>query len=216
VADGRHQGGEPFPSCELSRSMPTTRNTSQDARLFISAKTIGAIPTRCALQFDALVQATLDAAVRSIEFVASVWVEGTQVELDAIVLGREDGRYLLDVVPARPLRDFEREGLVLIALDRLALPSIVLNEADIRREPYFANSRLVWSYRMHGVGIAMRLRILQALAEESPMPLAQLLNTVQGDRDPAPAVMALACADIVELDLKSLPLGPTTLVGSRA
>ena len=195
---------------------PSRHHTLDGAPLFLSAKTTTAIPARCALFRDALVQASLDPVVRSIEFIASARVRQAQIELNAVVLDRDDGRYLLDVVPARPLRDIEREGLVLIALDDLALPSIVLTAADIQREPRFANSRLVWSYRMHAVGIGMRLRILQVLTEDGPMSLANLLSAVRGERDPSPAVMALACSNLVELDLTTAPLGPSTIARYRA
>jgi hypothetical protein len=196
--------------------MHATRNTADGIRPFVSAKTTSTIPTRWRIQWDALVQTTLDPAVRSIEFIASACVRSTPVDLNAVVVCRDDGRYLLDIVPARTLRDFEDEGLALIALGELALPTIVLTAADIQREPLSSNCRVVWSYRMHPVGIGMRVRLLQALADDGPMPLAQLLAAIQGDRDPAPAVMAMACADLIELDLLGGPLGPSTLARSRA
>lgn len=196
--------------------LPTRNAARVGARLFISAKTTSAIPTRCTLLWDALVQASLDPAVRSIEYVASGRVESTSIDLSAVVLCRDDGRHLLDVVPARTLRDVEDEGLALIALGELALPTVVLTAADIQREPRFSNCRMVWTYRMHAVGIGMRLRILQALAEDGPLPLSQLLAAIQGDRDPAPAVMAMACSNLVELDLTSGALGPSTLARSLA
>jgi hypothetical protein len=43
------------------------------------------------------------------------------------------------------------------------------------------------------------------------MPLGELLKCVRSDHDPAPAVMALACADLLHLDLVSRPLSPTTI-----
>jgi hypothetical protein len=196
--------------------LPTRNAARVGTRLFISAKTTSAIPTRCTLLWDALVQASLDPAVRSIEYVPSARVRSTPVDLNAVVVCRDDGRYLLDIVPARTLRDVEDEGLALIALGELALPTIVLTAADIQREPLSSNCRVVWSDRMHPVGIGMRVRLLQALAEDGPMPLAQLLAAIRTDRDPAPAVMALTCADLIELDLLSGPLGPSTLAGLRA
>jgi hypothetical protein len=60
------------------------------------------------------------------------------------VVVRDDGRFYLDVVEARPVRDVETEGLALIALDRLGLPPLTLHAADIRREPGFANAKTVW------------------------------------------------------------------------
>jgi hypothetical protein len=197
--------------------MLSTRHTAQDGpRPFISAKTTCTIPTRCTLQRDALVQATLDPAVRWIEFVASARVQSTSIDLSAVVLCRDDGRHLLDVVPARTLRSLEDEGLALIAVSELALPTIVLTAADIQREPLFSNCRLVWSYHLQPVGIGLRLAILQVLAEDGPLPLSQLLAAIRTDRDPAPAVMALACANLIELDLFGGPLGPLTLARSRA
>ncbi|MGA2999557.1 hypothetical protein [Bradyrhizobium sp.] len=153
--------------------------------------------------------------VRSIEFIAAARVGATSIDLNAIVLERDDGRYLLDVVPARPLRDVEYDGLALIALEELGLPSIVLTAADIQKEPRFANSRLAWSYRLHPVGISMRMHILQVLSDDGPMMLGNLLDAVRSDRDPIPAIMALACANLIELDLVSQALGPATIARSR-
>jgi hypothetical protein len=196
--------------------MLSPRHTTQDGtRPFTSIKTGCAIPTQCRLQWDALVQATLDATVNSIEFIASARVRSISVDLNAVVLCRDDGRHLLDIVPARTLRDVEDEGLALIALSEMALPTIVLTAADIQRDPVFSNCRIVWSYRAHPVGIGMRLQILQILSDEGPMSLSGLLSAVRSERDPGAAVMALACADIVELDLKSIPLGPMTPVRCR-
>jgi hypothetical protein len=180
--------------------------------LFLSAKTTTAIPATAPLVRDALVQATLDPAVRAIEFIASARVGATPVELNATVIHRDDGRFYLDVVKARPLRDAEDEGLALIALQELGLAPITLTAADIKHEPRFANSRLVWSYRLHPVGIGLRMRILQKLADDGPMALSRLLFKVRSDRDdPSPAVLALACSDLIELDLVSRPLGPQTI-----
>jgi hypothetical protein len=103
----------------------------QNGQLFVSAKTSTAIPSRCALVRDALVQASLDPAVRSIDFIPTARVGPTPVDLNAVVIARDDGRYLLDVLQARPLRDVENEGLALLALDQLGLPSWTLTEADI-------------------------------------------------------------------------------------
>jgi hypothetical protein len=196
--------------------MHVSRAPHAAANLFVSAKTSVAIPTVCALVRDALIQASLDPAVRSIEFLAQARVGTTPVDLDAVVIVRDDGRFVLDVVPARPVRDVEDEGLALIALAELGLKQITLTAADIRREPRFANSRLVWSYRLHPVGLSMRMRVLQILGDDGPMTLSRLLSTVRTDRDPTPAVMAMACSDLIELDLVSRPLGPQTIVRARA
>ena len=185
---------------------PTPRRSD----LFISAKTSTAVPARVPLVREALVQATLDPQVRSLDFVPTATVDATQVALRAIVVVRDDGCYYLDVVEARPVRDVEAEGLALIALDRLDLKALTLTSAEIRKEPLFTNANAVWRYRMHPVGIAMRLKVLTLLQEEGPLRLGCLLKRIHAARDPAPAVMALACSDLIEFDLVSQPLGPST------
>jgi hypothetical protein len=196
--------------------MRVSRPTHAAANLFVSAKTCVAIPAPCALVRDALLQATLDPAVRSIEFLSQARSGATPVNLDAIVVTRDDGRFVLDIVPARPVRDREHGSFVLAALAELGLTPLTLTEADIEREPRLSNSRLVWSYRLAPVGITLRMRVLQILADDGPMPLSRLLSAVRSDRDPSPAVMALACSDLIELDLVTRPLGPQTIARSRA
>lgn len=186
------------------------------SNLFVSAKTTVAIPASCALVRDALIQASLDPAVRSIEFLAQARVGATPVDLGATVIVRDDGRFYLDVVAGRTLRDAEDEGLALIALAELGLAPITLTAADIKREPRFANSNLVWNYRMHPVGITMRMRVLEILADDGPMPLGRLLSSIRCDRDPSPAILAMACSGLIDLDLVSRPLGPLTKVRSLA
>jgi hypothetical protein len=196
--------------------MHVSRAGQINGTLFVSAKTSTAIPARCALVRDALVQASLDPATRSIDFIAQARVGATPVDLNVVVIHRDDGRFYLDVVAARPLRDVENEGLALIALQNLGLTAITLTAADVKREPRFANSNLVWSYREHPVGIGLRMRVLQILADDGPMTLSRLLPAVWSDRDPSAAVMSLACADLIELDLVSRPLGPQTIVRCRS
>jgi hypothetical protein len=196
--------------------MRVSRAASAATRLFVSAKTTVAIPAPCPLVRDALIQASLDSSVRTIEFLAQARVDATPVDLNATVIVRDDGRYVLDVVQARPVRDVEQEGLALIAYSRLGLSQITLTAADIKREPRFANSRLVWSYRLAPVGISMRMSVLQILADDGPMALSRLLSSLRSDRDPNPAILALACSDLIELDLVSGPLGPQTIARSRA
>ena len=158
-------------------------------------------------------QASLDPAVRSIGYVASALVASGQVELDAVVLERDDGRYVLDVVPARRLED---EGLRRTALRDLGLAPLVVTSEDLRAEPRRSNVDLVWSHRGRAVPVDLRLCILQILVEDGPLPLGELLRRIRTDREPAAAVMSLCCSDMVEIDLTSDRIGPTTSVRSRS
>lgn len=196
--------------------MSLAHRSASSVPQFVSPKTVAPVPVRDHLVREALIQASLDPEVRSIEFVATARVRQAQVALDTIVIVRDDGRFYLDVLPARPVRDVEAEGLALLALDSLKLAPLTLSVEDIRREPLSANSRLVWSYRDYRVGIGMRMRILQTLTDDGPMQLGQLLATIRAERDPSPAVMALACANLIDIDLVSQPLGPQTMVRQRA
>jgi hypothetical protein len=189
-------------------------HSSVRSDLFISAKTSTAIPARHPALRDALIQASLDPQVRSIAYVTSTSVASQQVEFNAVVIRRADGRFLLNVVPARSIRDFEEKGLGVLA--ELGLKQIILTTEEIRSEPRYTNARLVWSYRKVPVPVGLRMRILQTLLDEGPMPLGELLKSIRSDHDPAPAVMALACADLLHLDLASRPLSPTTIARYHA
>jgi hypothetical protein len=183
--------------------------------LFSSAKTASPVPARHAAVREALAQASLDPAVRTISHLASANAGSAQVDVDAIVLGRDDGAFVLDVVPARRIRILDEEGLIQIALRELGLQQLVVTMEDLKAEPRRSNVRQVWAHKDWQVAVALRLRILQALADEGPIELWRLLEMISSDRDPLMGVLALACADLLELDLTSGALGPTTLVRSR-
>jgi hypothetical protein len=91
--------------------------------LFISAKTTTAIPARHPLVLDALVQTTLDPQVRALEFIPTATVGASPVALKAIVVVRDDGRFHLDVVEARPVRNIMAMACSsLIELDLVSQP----------------------------------------------------------------------------------------------
>ena len=192
-----------------------SKQVAKRERRFIGAKSCNPIPIRHDLVHEALVQTSLDPATRAIEHIPTASFSGTTFEIDAIVLTRDDGRFALDVADARPLRDIDDEGLVLLALRDLGLRLLSLTASQIRSEPRFTNSRLVWACRNARVGVGLRVRILQTLQDEGAMRLGHLLAAIVSPVDPAPAVMALACADLLEIDLMHEPLGPATTVRLR-
>ena len=184
-------------------------------RPFVSVKTSTAIPVPHPALRHALVRVSLNPQVRSIDYVAEAIVASEQVDIDAIVVQRDDSSFLLDVVPARRIRDVDDEGLALIALAQLRFEPWIITAEELRREPRYTNAKLVWSYSQHRAPIDFRMRI-QALLEEKSIQLGRLIQTVRDNSDPSPAILALACADLLELDLVSQPLGPKTIVKSRA
>lgn len=118
------------------------------------------------------------------------------------------------MVPARRVRDLDDEGLVQNALRNLGL-QLVVTADDLRAEPRRSNARLVWSYKDRPVAVPLRQSIPKLLADEGPMQLGALLETIRSGEDHSLAVTSLACSDLLEIDLKSGPLGPSTIVRSR-
>jgi hypothetical protein len=196
------------------RSSHAARSTIRS--LFISAKTTTSIPAASDLVRDSLVQATLDRGVRRIYFHPKALVDAAHVDVDAIAIVRDDGRFYLDIVEARPRRAAKDEEAATVALAAMGLSPLTLTAEEIRRQPRFANAGLVWAHRLAPVGFSLRMAVLQALSDEGPMALSRLLSVLRGDRDPVPPVLAMACSDLIEIDLESQPLGPATIVRARA
>jgi hypothetical protein len=183
--------------------------------LFVSAKTRTAVPAGHHLVRDALAQASLDPQVRCIEYVPSAQVAAETVAVGAIVLVRDDGVYHLDVVPARPVRTIREGELAARAVEAMGLRPLRLTEIEIMGEPRYTNSREVWSHAGISVPVGLRMQVLTVLSEDGPMSLGRLLSSLRNGTDPAACIMSMACANLLELDLVSGPLGPKTIARSR-
>jgi hypothetical protein len=181
---------------------------------FISAKCTAPLRARHPALRAALVRETLDPATRRISHLASTTVAAAPVDLDAVVIERIDGLHYLDVVTARPVRSLDQERTFRSALQAHGVATRVVTAADLAAEPGRTNRDLVWSHHRRPIPVDLRLQILRLLVDDGPTTLDRLLTGVIG-RDPAAAVMALACNDLLELDLESGPLGPQTMVRAR-
>lgn len=183
---------------------------------FESSKTITPIPVRHSAVQDALIQSSLDPRVRSIGYVASAVVASQQVDLGAIVVQRDDGRFFLDVVPARGrLLDLDQLGLALIALEELQLKRLTVHAEELLREPRCSNARFVWLYKEYSVPRKLRERILRPLIGKKSLTLDELERSFRAADNLSHAIMSLVCADILELDLTSAPIQLTTIVRAR-
>jgi hypothetical protein len=196
--------------------MRQTQQINRPSSIFQSAKTAAGIPHLGGLVHDALVQNTLAPAVRAIGYVGTATAGSRTIDVAAITIVRDDGRYHLDIVPARPLRSIVDDHLARQALCDLGLMSIEVAAADIMSEPRFSSARAVWTYRRCAVSLEMRFKILAALGEEGPLSLHQLCTLVQGPQDPFSCVLSLVCADAIEIDLLPEPIGPSTIVRTRS
>jgi hypothetical protein len=92
------------------------------AQMLVSQKSSNlAIPVRHPLLRDALVLASLDPTVRSIEYLPTARCANAATDVDAIVVDRNDGRYHLDVIEARPRPSIAQDIFVADALCELGL-----------------------------------------------------------------------------------------------
>jgi hypothetical protein len=183
---------------------------------FSSAKTRGAIPTDCGHIYDALVQATLDPSVDVIEYVSTVAVENLAVDLHAVIFHRDGDRHLVEFPDARPTCDIDQEGLMLLAVDKLGLPTTTITAADVLQQPRRENCRIVWECRFAHVSAGDRIRVLELLGEEGPISIARAAAEFRFSEDPVSALFAMACADLIEMDLADERLGPELPVRRRS
>lgn len=190
-------------------------NTARHQVFFCSAKTAAPIPASTKMRSEALVLATLDPGVTRIEYLPEVTVGSVLVPLRGILLSGERARHLLDLPDDGPTPDFDEEGLRLLAVEQLGIPTVTWTAADILRQPLAGNARLTWRARYVSVAPDDRVRILAHLEEASPTGLVEVASLVRRSPDGVSAVLALACHDLLELDLDSAPLGPWTAVRRR-
>ncbi|GAA0023117.1 hypothetical protein JOE51_004146 [Bradyrhizobium japonicum] len=182
---------------------------------FISPKCEMAIAVGDPLMLHALQQAALDRSVRSIHQQAGPEIDCPQVSLAGVVLDRVDGSFLLGVHETRPERSAdEASGLALI-LKRHGLRLLERDATDIRQEPLFSNARFAWSFVHYHVPITDRLRIALALEDGGPQSVLELEERARPTCDTLAAVCALACQDLVGINISRDPLGPRTIVFAR-
>jgi hypothetical protein len=184
-------------------------------RPFSGAKVHGIIPVKSAIVQDLLIQCSLDPAITSITHLPTAEFRQAAVPLDAIVVWREGRRLALDLPDSRSPRNIDDDGLVLLTLAELGIDIVQVGVEQIKREPLFSNARIVWAYRRRAVPFSLRVQILHTLTEDGPLPLLDLLKSIRTPHDASAAVLALACADLVELDLAEACLGPNTIVSIR-
>ncbi|MGH6985030.1 MAG: hypothetical protein ACREEI_12465 [Stellaceae bacterium] len=182
--------------------------TEKKDSFFESAKTGAPIPISAPLVAEAVVLFSLDPAVRRIEYLREMQVRGQPVRLDAVVLVGDGARELLEFPEIAAPRDIDQAGLALLAIDQLGLTVRQVTEAEIRSEPRATNVRMVWGCRAKRVHVDDRVRLLELLGEEGPMALSRAAAAMQFARGAISAVLALACADLIEIELGTAPLGP--------
>ena len=172
---------------------------SRTARLFVSAKTTSPVPYRCDVSMFALVRATLDGEIASIEPMDSVRI-GYAVRGSLAVLADTQGILRLlrlvdhftapfDAIGALPVVEFSRSD-ILAHMDRLGM---------------------IWACRRRYIAAGDQVRILHVLAENGDMSLIDVASAARATADGVGVVLAMACRGLVSLDLDG-PLSPETRV----
>jgi hypothetical protein len=179
-----------------------------------SPKCASAIPAATVLHRDLLIQSALDPHVRSIELVDAIRHCGRAASPRSIVLHRDDGRFMLDIDGTGVDRDSEDTCSLVSELLLQGISLLEIKSEEIRREPRFGNARRVWEFRDVDPTMRERDRILYRLDERGPQTVREL-EMLAASYDVLPAVCALACADVVEIDIDGAPIGPRTLVRAR-
>lgn len=175
--------------------------------IFRSPKAKRPMPVASGLMFGALIRSALDPYVRAIS--AGPPEAGSVVGVQAFVAARFDGSTLICVYEQPDVR--WRSALGRIA-ESAGLSLLPLNRSDLSVEPHASNCRKVWSCRGHSVEPDERSRIVSVLREEIGLPLAEICREVRSGADAVRVVSALACQDVLALDLASQPLGARTPV----
>lgn len=190
------------------RKIPTM-NVHQIPRLdeFLAPKCARAIPVRSQHMRDVLLWASLDSSTGTIDYDT---ISGTDFHgrLEFVVL---DEHRVIDLVDGTVRPGIRRE---LSAIwQRFGFEALTLTPEQIETERRFENARIIWSAAGARVPLHFQLRMSDML-EEQPMRLGDLLAHLHGDRDPLPAICALACRAEIDIDLDG-PLGVDTMVRLR-
>jgi hypothetical protein len=188
------------------------KQTSFPDRLFVSAKSAVAIPLLNSLARDALIQASLDPSVDKIDYLSSATIEGQHVRLDAIVLHRDNRKYCLEIEGARPLRDLDEEGLVLIAFADLGIAGLEKTAKEILREPGCSNAREIWRNVNTEVSFNDRAEIIAAFESHCSLSIGELPKV---SRPLTPLIFALACEGSIEIDISKRAMSSQTKVRPR-
>ncbi|QOZ51577.1 hypothetical protein [Bradyrhizobium sp. CCBAU 53338] len=178
-------------------------------------KTKTAIPVPDTVRRDLVIQTALDPHVRSIQFMHQVVHGGRAVTVGSIIVHRDDGDYMMEVVGPSPLRTPADDETVDRGLTARGIRRREIAREDIRSEPRFGNARRIWECRNDRHSARDRHRILETLGERGPQTVGELDRLVVTESGALSVVCTLACENALELDIDNHQLGPKTLVRPR-
>jgi hypothetical protein len=175
---------------------------------FTSAKSLNPIPVESDVFRDALIRASLDPAVRSIEKMPAAAL----IHNLAVVV-REDGRFAYGADgDARSI-----PSLLAQALEISQLRPLLISMQELYREPAISNDRLIWSHKARRVSNGIQTEILEFLSSYGPATLRELVSTLRLQRRSETSVLSMACSDLIEIDeLAVKPFGLESIVRCRS
>ncbi|MGY3449164.1 hypothetical protein [Bradyrhizobium sp. USDA 4353] len=173
------------------------------AALFCSFKTSRAIPCARPHRRDFMIQSTLDPGVRHIEYHPIAVIDDHAVASETLVLARDDGRYAIDFVDARPPEDLHGQGLLQIGFEQGCSGIMEVTRSDIGREPRLSAARQVWRFNAVTITAGDRAQVLDALDQEGPLPLRALRGLTATRRDVTEVIYALATEGSLSIDLSA-------------
>ena len=125
-------------------------------------------------------------------------------------MDRLDGNFLLGVSEALPKRSDEELARFTDALRCNGLRLLERDAKDIKREPLFSNVCEIWSHERYHVPLMDRLRIQPHLTRDRSRS-----SSLKSGLAILTALCALACANLVELNIQNTPLRPRSTVLGR-
>ena len=159
------------------------------------------------------IQLSLDSTVTWLEYVESLPFAECNVTVEMLVADCAEGRVAFDIVDARPYRDIDAEGLLLLALDHYQIRIAQMDSTTINDEPRASNSLRIWRHRDRQVEKGLVGKIDRALAGQRSVSIRSL-GTLVGLSEPLAAASALICRRVLDTDL-SIKFGLNSLVARR-
>lgn len=191
---------------------PLQKSPATSPSLFVSAKCAGVKAESPSLR-RALVWASLDADVRSIQVENITRTPGPRARTEFVVLDYGGTLHVLDVVSARTPLDCAMRQRDEADWRAFGFRLLTIDADDLARGTRFETACEIWMHRRASVPASVRIQALQVLDHDGTVTLDELLRRLRADSDPLPAVLAMACRNELTLDLGSL-LGPETMVRS--
>jgi hypothetical protein len=173
---------------------------------FNSIKTIKPIPIDSPATRMALLHLTLDPAVIAIDYFEEIPSPEGFISARCIFVRDGRGRHLLDIwsnPPAEKVIDIVRE---------LEIPLWTISKETLTEEPQSTNESNVWKHRGHLIPVHFRMQVAAKLRRKPALPMNELETAIVGFKSVREPILALACASLVWIDLKTTALGPSSTV----